>query len=72
MNLTDWFPKNVKPIHVGVYRTDASYTGMKTYQHWNGTFWGMFAPTPAVANRYKDTPSMHSRPRWCGLKEKTE
>jgi hypothetical protein len=69
MKLTDWYPKNVKPIRVGVYRTDASQTGTATYQHWNGRFWGLFAPTPARANQYREFPSQHSKPKWRGFAE---
>jgi hypothetical protein len=36
--LTPWFPPEVKPVYVGVYRTKffANYSG---YSYWNGSAW---------------------------------
>lgn len=42
--LTDWFPANVNPVHVGVYRVstrDRYLTGW-SYSFWNGKSWESF------------------------------
>lgn len=38
--LTPWFPADVKPVHVGIYQTDAVY-GRINYQYWTGKHWGL-------------------------------
>lgn len=38
--LTDWFPADVEPVHVGVYQR--SEPGQKSgfrYWYWNGAYW---------------------------------
>jgi hypothetical protein len=40
MNLTDWFPETVKPVHVGVYETKhQNGTGATFWRYWNGRLW---------------------------------
>jgi thioesterase domain-containing protein len=39
--LTPWFPGHVKPVHHGIYETDAdTEDGAPCYQSWNGLWWG--------------------------------
>lgn len=38
--LTDWFPADVKPLHVGVYQRGCKGKVSKyCYWYWNGDFW---------------------------------
>lgn len=67
-NTTDCFPAEVKPVHVGVYQTDAMGE-FDTYQYWNGDFWGRYKPTPEKADEAGDRPSSVQSPRWRGLAE---
>lgn len=66
--LTPWFPGDAEPIRAGVYETRISRR--KTFQHWNGVFWGVYSPTPDVAERFRFTPSSFRSPRWRGLAKK--
>ena len=37
-----WFPKDVKPVHVGVYQTNWRVDGcwLQTWAYWDGEHWG--------------------------------
>ena len=35
--LTEWFPADVKPARVGVYKT--KFTALEGYSYWNGCEW---------------------------------
>ena len=38
---TDWYPANVKPVHVGIYRVrlPLQTVEMSAYAEWDGTLW---------------------------------
>jgi hypothetical protein len=73
---SDWFPREVKPVHIGVYEVRVKANGkiVRWYSYWNGTFWGMSSNTPGAANVLRETPSdaaAHAGGfEWRGLKEK--
>ena len=58
---TAWFPPNIKPFHVGPYRTEHGF------QWWNGKQWGYFDTTPSRAARWKRYRSSYQDVRWQGL-----
>lgn len=63
--LTDWFPPEVKPVHVGVYKTNAS---VGTYQKWNGKYWCAFCATvDRAAHCENSNKSLVQHVRWRGL-----
>lgn len=39
MRKTEWFPANVKPVHVGVYET-RDELDVHWFNWWSGTHWG--------------------------------
>ena len=49
MNLTPWFPHDVKPVHMGVYEVDLVALNRRFYAHWDGRQWGWWATNPATA-----------------------
>lgn len=51
MNLTDWFPGSVKPVHEGVYPRQYNYgkTPSVQYCYWNGRAWSMGEHTVEAA-----------------------
>ena len=59
--LSQWHDGSVKPVHVGVYKTECGY------QHWNGKFWGFFMPTVKYALQFRDEPSKCYAPAWRGI-----
>ena len=70
--LTPWYPPHIKPVHVGVYETDAEpndFPGSGScYQYWDGSLWGycsdktdfFLCPNDGYVSRYQS-------PRWRGL-----
>jgi hypothetical protein len=73
VTLTPWFPPEVKPVHVGAYRT--RWIGdRELYSWWNGRYWGLSMTTPRAAARISErqypggTPLAQDK-RWCGLTE---
>lgn len=67
--LTKWFPREVKPVRVGVYETDANfYKGYQRFQHWNGEFWNSYCTTIQSASTETDYSS-YQNVRWRGLAE---
>lgn len=49
LKLTDWFPADVKPVHVGIYECRNHQVQETTfYYYWNGTIW-----------EYGGQPSIH-------------
>jgi len=67
--LTPWFPRNKKPVNVGVYETDDDL-GILTYQYWNGRWWGFGMCDVAAANKYKKEKSLWQKIKWRGFTEK--
>lgn len=72
-NLTDWFPADVKPVHVGIYWTKDS-DGAEWFSPWQGTHWGFGVSLFGIdqgawpSNQSGMSPCQH-RP-WRGLAEK--
>lgn len=75
MKKTDWFPADVKPVHVGVYRVVKSFG--ECWAYWNGKRWSHgFLETTLYAS---DVQTMKTSYRWAypvkqwrGLAEKPE
>lgn len=64
--ITPWFQESVKPVHVGVYETNAS--GQEhCFQFWNGEFWGFFCSTKWRALKDSDFRSIKQNVSWRGL-----
>lgn len=64
---TDWFPGEVKPVHVGVYETKPD--DGTTFQHWDGKQWGLCAITPNCALNGIGIASAYQASKWRGLVE---
>lgn len=70
--LTEWFPANVKPVHVGVYETKSPVLGDDPgwYCFWNGVDFCRAYPTPRHAvERGFGTTSQYQNREWRGLAE---
>jgi len=75
--MTEWFPADVKPVHVGVYQacmeviedrlgaTSIEYGFAK----WDGQRWGKIFATASAADWWETQGSQ--RKAWRGLKEPT-
>lgn len=71
--LTPWFPKSVKPVHVGVYEIGEPYSGYRCggyFRYWDGRNWHGFQSDPYWALRNKDIISRHAYAEWRGLANK--
>jgi hypothetical protein len=58
--LSDWFPKEIKPRHIGAYEVRRKPNGhqlAKWFSWWTGTRWSMTAQTPEGAESCKHTRS---------------
>lgn len=72
--LTDWFPPDVKPVHIGIYRTRmfTHYTdgvpqyGNEGLSHWDGARWGNTAryDTPIP---YEELSGADQNKMWRGI-----
>lgn len=49
--LTEWFPANVKPVHVGVYQGEMDHHCPKWYRFWDGKDWYVGDRWPDGAER---------------------
>jgi hypothetical protein len=67
--VTDWFPADVKPAHVGVYERQGQ--GMP-YSFWDGTQWMLPGDTPAEAAQHFNFRSTWQAEPWRGLQEKSD
>jgi hypothetical protein len=71
--LTPWFPADVKPVHVGLYETDCYNTCQKSYQFWNGEYWGLQCFEEDIKPFFPERAKNKSRYQyvcWRGLAEK--
>ena len=50
MKLTQWFPGDVKPVHVGVYERRLKGTTTVFYSRWDGEKWWSLRRTVTGAN----------------------
>lgn len=62
--LTEWFPKNIKPVHVGLYQRDYGDDLTEIPDYWDGSRWWIRAADGNIVAR-----SGLPLP-WRGLKEK--
>ena len=66
--LTDWLPRDVRPVHPGVYERRVSDG---SFSCWNGRQWNGDAPDPAAAAGMSE-PSRDQNASWRGLVEKSD
>ena len=57
---TEWFPADVKPVHVGWYECE-----LYDYLWWNGLFWSMRHDDSSM--QYVDDPCVEQHRVWRGL-----
>lgn len=62
--LTPWFPANVRPVHVGVYKTEGN-----VFQYWTGARWGLCCDDKnrAAARVAISHVSLFQHTKWRGL-----
>lgn len=72
MELTEIFPPEIKPVHVGVYPTFFDDDDAQIYNHWNGEYWGMADYTVDGAEAGASFPSITQDVSWRGLAKKAE
>lgn len=63
--LTPWFPPEVKPVRVGVYRV-----AYGRYAMWNGSKWGYAHSTIEYASAYPFYDCAWPDKQWRGLASK--
>lgn len=70
MNLTPWFPGQVKPARPGVYEREyAGPPGGPWFSEWTGAQWLSPARTPLVASKQVTRSFTQDSVRWRGLTE---
>ena len=73
--MTDWFPKQVKPVRVGVYQVRADKQDKdKCFSYWDGTHWGYFCWSIEQAIQQGSEKSLIAtqNKQWRGFTEKQE
>lgn len=67
--LTEWFPAGIKPVHLGVYETDAEIKSGPCFQYWNGGSWRQCTDDISYASDRNITrfESKYQNQRWRGL-----
>jgi hypothetical protein len=65
--MTDWFPIDVKPVHIGVYEVKGFSTGK--YCLWNGKSWAWCQSTVRYAYKYASTKNASQLKNWRGIKK---
>jgi hypothetical protein len=69
--VTQWFPPDTKPVHVGVYPTSHALRDFRygdyQFQYWNGKGWGAISPSVNAAKRFKNGNSAFQAIYWRGL-----
>lgn len=64
---TDWFPPEIKPVHVGVYELeDLPYP----FHYWDGARWFGAGARGEKIRLYAEQVDYGCRVRWRGLSEK--
>jgi hypothetical protein len=48
LKLTEWFPPEIKPVHIGVYQCNPF--APHTYRNWDGKNWGVSQHTAEQAS----------------------
>ncbi|CAJ7525264.1 Uncharacterised protein [Burkholderia pseudomallei] len=62
--LTEWFPKNIKPVHIGLYQRNYGDDLTEIPDYWDGSLWWICTSSGNIVTR-----SGISLP-WRGIKEK--
>lgn len=70
MNLTPWFPSEIKPVHVGAYLSYEYSDGSDFYRYWDGEHWGAASRTIENALPFSQSSFACQSNRWCGLARK--
>jgi hypothetical protein len=76
--LSEWHPREITPVHVGVYEVRVKANGkiVRWFSYWDGRRWSLSASTPEQASIYMYTRSDAAEHaggfEWRGLKEKAE
>jgi hypothetical protein len=65
--LTNWFAGDVRPERPGAYETKSADHERTWFQYWNGTQWGAYCTTPAIAEKDANFRSARQFPLWRGL-----
>jgi hypothetical protein len=66
MRLTNWFPAEINPVHVGVYLIDRGSQG-KWFRHWNGSYWSLCGENVNEADEKKMVKSPAPAFPWRGI-----
>jgi hypothetical protein len=68
MNTTEWFPADVKPVHVGIYQVESYlFFGEVWHAHWDGKLWSTAYMLPEYVNEHEKGSNQDRI--WRGLKE---
>jgi hypothetical protein len=67
MKTTKWFPRSIKPVHIGCYQTRYDEKDDVNFNYWNGHCWLTTTANPKKPNN--NTSSMVQDIQWRGLKE---
>lgn len=70
LKLSPWHDASVKPVHVGLYEVDyMEGTKIKSWQWWNGEFWGLYSTNKKEACRSfsKSYKSVWQAESWRGI-----
>jgi len=71
MKTTDWFPADIKPVHVGMYETKSPILKDQPgwFCYWNGTSWCSSYQTMQHAYVFREFTSSFQDRKWRGLAE---
>jgi hypothetical protein len=68
--MTDWFPRDVRPEHVGIYEVlPPGKKAFRWFAFWNGLKWGMPATIPRIAMTNMNPHMAMQNKIWRGFKE---
>ncbi len=67
MELSEWHPADIKPVHIGVYERKTNLT--TAYSKWNGVHWFMLNKTVDGAYFENLISSYQDDMSWRGLVE---
>ena len=76
--LTEWYPREVKPVYRGVYEVRMKANGkiVRWFSNWNGVYWCTSASTPESAAKFSiahsDAAQHAGGFEWRGLTEEAE
>lgn len=66
LKLSPWHNWSVMPVHKGVYETGGPF-GSRTYQYWNGEYWGSLSFSKLDAYKYRHYISLWQNFPWRGI-----